>query len=199
MSNTALDLTSDRSSVFAENEWSSPFFEVVSSEQKGYRDQFYGSKEFTFSGSLERDNNLQQESDVPIGAAHSQRSNSTNISPQESTETDQSVHGKTTRLREANRQLTRQTLLPKESELVRERNNLVRKKYKETFSKKDVIRLRYIEWQLDRIEDAIVGDSIDYLESLVESQEQLAQTVEKWADVIKDNTPVKAQQRRRRR
>jgi hypothetical protein len=86
-----------------------------------------------------------------------------------------------------------------EDEIVSERNILVKRKYKEGISKREQVRLRYLEWQIDRIEDAIAGESIDELEALVESQERLVQTMEKWGSVVSQHVPVRAQHSRRRR
>ena len=51
--------------------------------------------------------------------------------------------------------------------------------FMEGFSKKEDTRLRYIQWQLDRIDDAEHGESIDSLQKMAEDHDRFANEVEK--------------------
>jgi hypothetical protein len=56
--------------------------------------------------------------------------------------------------------------------LLREREQLVLKKINNQITRKEVNRLEYIRWSLDRVEDARYGHTLDSLESLVEFYEK---------------------------
>jgi hypothetical protein len=56
--------------------------------------------------------------------------------------------------------------------LMYERQQLLDKKFDETMTRSDEVRLKYIQWQLDRIDDAQQGEMLDMLESWVARYEQ---------------------------
>jgi hypothetical protein len=56
--------------------------------------------------------------------------------------------------------------------LVVERQLLLDKKFNENITRAEIIRLTYVEWQLDRIEDAREGEALDRLESWVAEYER---------------------------
>lgn len=56
--------------------------------------------------------------------------------------------------------------------LMRERQVLLDKKFDETMTRGDEVRLRYIQWQLDTIDDARHGEQLDMLEEWVARYEQ---------------------------
>ena len=57
-------------------------------------------------------------------------------------------------------------------DLLREREQLLKKKYGNGLSPRETRRLDYIRWSLDRIEDARHGQALDELESRVELYER---------------------------
>lgn len=62
-------------------------------------------------------------------------------------------------------------------DLLRERQQLLDKKLDKSITRKDSIRLEYIRWSLDRIEDAKFGQTLDFLENSVSKYEQFLSDV----------------------
>lgn len=58
-------------------------------------------------------------------------------------------------------------------DLLRERSSLLDKKFEGTLSKSGQHRLAYVEWSLDRIEDARLGQDLEALESALNRYEKL--------------------------
>lgn len=56
-------------------------------------------------------------------------------------------------------------------ELYDERQKLLDKKFDESITKKEINRLEYVRWSLDRIEDAKSGQTLDALEDFVSKYE----------------------------
>jgi hypothetical protein len=83
-----------------------------------------------------------------------------------------------------NRQLTIKISTEEVDKLFREHDLLINKKFKGGFSKHDEIRLRMVRWELDRIEDAFIGEKIDHLESFVDGYEKLADDINNFVDSI---------------
>lgn len=75
-------------------------------------------------------------------------------------------------IREINRAMTRQTPRKEVQSLMIEREKLAMKKTKEGLTTAEQRRLKYVEWQLDRIDDAEYGESLDILEKLAERYQQ---------------------------
>lgn len=65
-----------------------------------------------------------------------------------------------------------------ERELLREREALIIKRIGNEITRREINRLEYIRWSLDRIEDARHGHSLDSLEGLVEFYEKFEADVE---------------------
>lgn len=63
-------------------------------------------------------------------------------------------------------------------ELLDERNALLDKEYETELEKKEQMRLRMLRWEIERIEDAQIGASLDKLEEFAEIQERLSRTVD---------------------
>lgn len=75
--------------------------------------------------------------------------------------------------------LNASTISPGELDaFLRERQLLLDKKFDETITRREEIRLTYVNWQLDRIEDAMHGQVLDELESWVSHYEQFRENVE---------------------
>lgn len=68
-------------------------------------------------------------------------------------------------LRAANREATRLTLAPRYEELSAKRRALFLKSRREVLSKEQARELKYLEWQIQRIQDTHVGEHLDRLES----------------------------------
>ena len=62
--------------------------------------------------------------------------------------------------------------------LLLERQLLLDKKFNETITRSEMIRLEYVRWQLDRIEDARHGETLDALEVLVNQYERFRDDIE---------------------
>jgi hypothetical protein len=73
-----------------------------------------------------------------------------------------------------NRELTLKELSPSEDRIQEERRNLVEKEFAEGISSRESRRLVYLEWQLDRLDDARQGEGLDRLEGLIELHEKTA-------------------------
>ena len=63
-------------------------------------------------------------------------------------------------------------------EWLTERQLLLDRKFDGTMTRADEVRLEYVRWQLDRIEDAKHGESLDMLESIVLQYEQFKSDLE---------------------
>lgn len=87
-------------------------------------------------------------------------------------------------IRQHNRKLTREKFVDQEHELLQERNELVDKELSAGLSLSEEKRLRYLGWQLDRIEDAQIGDSLDQIEYFVEQKELLGRQIAYFSDQV---------------
>ena len=66
-----------------------------------------------------------------------------------------------------------------------ERSKLVEKKFSCGLTENEEKRYKFLEWQSDRIEDAIIGEKLDQFESLVTQHEVLGKDMTKYAEDIK--------------
>jgi hypothetical protein len=89
-----------------------------------------------------------------------------------------------------NRAITRKELLPRRFEIMRDRALLFEKSLEAELTPSDATRLRYLEWQLDRIEDADIGEDLDRLSLLADLQAEFGERVEKWLDDIRKVMPT---------
>ncbi|HYC69363.1 hypothetical protein [Brevundimonas sp.] len=62
--------------------------------------------------------------------------------------------------------------------LLLQRQHLLDKKFEGSMSRKDEIRLEYVRWSLDRIEDARHGEHLDRLESAISRYEDLKMDIQ---------------------
>ncbi len=83
----------------------------------------------------------------------------------------------------------RASLGPEYDTFVAERNTLVHRHLDGVLSPREASRLSFLRWQLDRIEDAIEGDGLDRLESLVNQQELLAERIEEFENRLRTASP----------
>ena len=70
--------------------------------------------------------------------------------------------------------------------LLSERQQLLDKQFAETISQKELNRLEYVRWSLDRIEDAKYGDTLDSLEGSVSGYEQLLSELRVLSDQLRN-------------
>jgi hypothetical protein len=63
-------------------------------------------------------------------------------------------------------------------DLLRERQQLLDKQFAETITKAERIRLQYVRWSLDRIDDARYGETLDRLESWIAEYERFGNKIE---------------------
>lgn len=68
--------------------------------------------------------------------------------------------------------------------LLRERQQLLDKQFAETITPKELNRLAYVRWSLDRIEDAKYGHTLDFLEGSVSRYEQLLSDLHKLGEQL---------------
>ena len=61
--------------------------------------------------------------------------------------------------------------------LLTERQQLLDKKFDETITRREICRLEYIRWSLDRIEDAEHGEDLDRLEGAIRIYENFVDQV----------------------
>ena len=61
--------------------------------------------------------------------------------------------------------------------LIEERNSLIERKFKNGLTIKEVKRLKYVRWQLDRIDDAENGEMLDYLEKIAQDHKEFAEEI----------------------
>jgi hypothetical protein len=62
--------------------------------------------------------------------------------------------------------------------LLGERQNLLDRHFAGTITRKEAVRLEYVRWSLDRIEDARHGGALDSLEKRIEQFEKLAEQLQ---------------------
>lgn len=92
----------------------------------------------------------------------------------------------------------RVSLVPQENALTIARHRLVLKSLKEALSSSDLKQLRYIDWQLDQIEDAQNGERLDALEAIAKNQLLLAEQIEIFSKTLLEKQPTILAKRRRR-
>jgi hypothetical protein len=88
-------------------------------------------------------------------------------------------------IRKLNRQVTKNIPVKVKKMLVEERNYLVNKKFKEGLTDKEERRLIYIRWQLDRIDDAEYGETLDLYESIADQYDIFAHDIKELLIQIK--------------
>jgi hypothetical protein len=72
------------------------------------------------------------------------------------------------RIREFSRKITKRIPRRERENFIEERNELVTKKFKAGLSRKEERRLALVRWQLDRIDDADHGATLDFMEKIAE-------------------------------
>src|SRR5258705_735492 len=92
-------------------------------------------------------------------------------------------------VRELNRTATRQQLLPQRRQIARDRSALFMKSQEGPLTRREEATLRYLEWQLDRIEDAAIGEGLDRLAEMAAAHETLAKRVSGWLRDMKKLVP----------
>ncbi len=93
--------------------------------------------------------------------------------------TDSNRQIRTFELRCLAREITRRKLIKKKNELIKERNSLIQKKYDSDLTGSEKNRLEFIRWQLDRIDDAEIGDQLDSYEKMAEEYKKFSYDLEK--------------------
>ncbi len=83
------------------------------------------------------------------------------------------------------RDMVKKTLLPQRKKVMAEHSALVDKRFTEGLSSKEERRLKMVRWNIDQIEDALVGDSLDHLEKHVSSQIALRTQIDSLASQIR--------------
>jgi hypothetical protein len=79
--------------------------------------------------------------------------------------------------REASRSLAQFIPDEEHSELLKRHSSLVEKRFTEGLTRSEELDLQLIRWNLDRIDDAKFGASLDFLERIASSQENLAERI----------------------
>lgn len=91
----------------------------------------------------------------------------------------------TSALRTANRAVSAQVPEAKRAAIQAERNQLMSKKYLQGLDRREEHRLAFLEWQIDRFEDVIVGQQLDALERVADLHDQLADHISSMMNEIK--------------
>ena len=71
------------------------------------------------------------------------------------------------------------------ADLLRKRQDLLDRKFSGTFGRSDEIRLEYVRWNLDRIDDSRHGAALDQLEAAVLHYEQLRRDIQGLQSALK--------------
>lgn len=87
-------------------------------------------------------------------------------------------------LRQMARKITKRRLIKDKNNLIEERNLLVSKKFDEGLNKNEENRLAFVRWQLNRIEDAEIGDDLDKFEKMASEYEKFSKDLEKLITAI---------------
>ncbi|NEZ64833.1 hypothetical protein D0962_18915 [Leptolyngbyaceae cyanobacterium CCMR0082] len=86
-------------------------------------------------------------------------------------------------VRASNREIARENYRGKETEeldrLASKRNKIIEKKFSlgAEITESEEKQLKYIEWQIDRIEDSLIGDRLDELAALIDQQNALGDDI----------------------
>ena len=81
------------------------------------------------------------------------------------------------------RQIIRRTSKEQYQSLLSRRKVLILEEMSRELRRNEVIELRLIDWELDRIEDALTGEFLDKLEKYANIQEEFAQRLTRITDV----------------
>jgi hypothetical protein len=114
------------------------------------------------------------------------------------TSLDESVKYITPKIRkQLQRQAISESCVTEQGALILERNELVEKEFfGDGISKSENNRLKYIDWLLDRIDDAKCGDYLDEMESKVASNIELSNQLKSFVDEIKKVYPKPSKHKR---
>lgn len=82
-------------------------------------------------------------------------------------------------IKRINRALTGRISPEQKQALIEERNGLVSKKFKEGLTAKEERHLTYVRWQLDRIDDAEHGETLDVFDQITKDHEGFASQLKK--------------------
>lgn len=82
-------------------------------------------------------------------------------------------------IKRCNREITKKIPKAEIEKLVEERNSLVAKKFEDLLSGKEERRLKYVRWQLDRIDDALYGDKLDVLDQVSRQYQTFSEDLNK--------------------
>ncbi len=83
-------------------------------------------------------------------------------------------------------------------QLYEEHGQLVEKSFVEDLLPQESNRLRYLRWQIDRLQDADIGDSLDRLDDLASLHKKIADEVSAFADHAAEIATQHSHPKRRR-
>jgi hypothetical protein len=89
-------------------------------------------------------------------------------------------------IKEINREVTQKIEPEAKNNLIEERNKLVNKKFKKGLNKNEERHLTFVRWQLDRIDDAESGNTLDLFEKFVDEHERFAGEIESLLTELKE-------------
>lgn len=84
-----------------------------------------------------------------------------------------------------------------QTRLLKQREELLTKKFSGNISKAELNTLEYVRWSLDRIDDSKYGETLDRLEALVEGYEKYNAHIESVLDELRREIAKKSQKVRR--
>lgn len=89
------------------------------------------------------------------------------------------------RIKAENREYTRKYFSHREDEFASKRQELLKKKHIKGLSGKEEKQLKYIQWQLDKIDDALYGSHIDELQDKILEKRQLTARVKEFCLAVR--------------
>lgn len=84
------------------------------------------------------------------------------------------------------------------NDFLRERASLLDKHFAGTISRKEAIRLEFVNWSLDRIEDARYGPALDMFDAAIGNYEQFSSEIAALTAQIAKHSAGKRNERRKR-
>lgn len=101
-------------------------------------------------------------------------------------------------IKEANRSIIRRLPAETKKALLAEHKALVSKKYGDGLSQKEERRLKLVRWELDRFEDAEIGEEIDFIEAFTEVNDQFSSEIRELLDKLGNSVSSHRSKKRKR-
>ncbi len=100
--------------------------------------------------------------------------------------------------RRAGRLNARKVTPQERATLLRERQELLEKKFSQTITRRESNRLEYVRWSLDRIEDAEHGESLDAIELAISHYEEIKDSLLDLKEKLDESVEAERNRQRQR-